>query len=264
MKLANVVYENEVLESKLNNLLNTKMATRNFMKIDNDLTENAGVKKVINVYDYTGTVEELAMGAGNTVTGAISFSPVEYEVVVSQQKFSYYDEQAMQDPKVIDYGMAGASTVMVNDMNTKFFAELAKATLEQEYPSGGAITYDTVVDAISLMELEDEANLFLVIGTDLKADIRKDTDFKGSLLGEMLYTGQIGTISGVPVVVSKLVPAGAAYLASKDAVTLFTKVDSEVEQERDADLRENDVFMRKVNLVALTDATKVVKIIEGA
>jgi len=262
--MANVVYENEVLESKLTNLLNTKMATRNFMKIDNDLAENAGMKKVINVYSYSGTVEEVAMGDGNTVTGEITFSPVEYAVAVSQQNFSYFDEQAMQDPKVVDFGLAGASTVMVNDMNTKFFAELAKATLEQEYASGGAISYDTVVDGISLMELEDESNLFIVIGTDLKADIRKDVDFKSSLLGEMLYTGQIGTISGIPVVVSKLVPTGAAYIASKEAVTLFTKVDSEVEQERNADLRKNDVYMRKVNLVALTDATKVVKIIEGA
>jgi len=262
--MANAVYENEVLESKLTNLLNTKMATRNFMKIDNDLAENAGMKKVINVYSYSGTVEEVAMGDGNTVTGEITFSPVEYAVAVSQQNFSYFDEQAMQDPKVVDFGLAGASTVMVNDMNTKFFAELAKATLEQEYASGGAISYDTVVDGISLMELEDESNLFIVIGTDLKADIRKDVDFKSSLLGEMLYTGQIGTISGIPVVVSKLVPTGAAYIASKEAVTLFTKVDSEVEQERNADLRKNDVYMRKVNLVALTDATKVVKIIEGA
>ena len=103
----------------------------------------------------------------------------------------------------------------------------------------------------------------MVIGTDLKADIRKDADFKSSLLGEMLYTGQIGTISGVPVVVSKLVPAKTAYVASKKAVTLFTKKDSEVEQGRDADLRENSVFLRKVNLVALTDATKVVKITEA-
>lgn len=261
--MANVVYENEVLKSKLTDQLNTKMAVRNFMKIDNDLAENAGMKKVINVYSYTGTVEGVTMGVGNTVTGAISFSPVEYEVGISQQKFVYYDEQVMQDPKVVDYGLEGASTVMVNDMNTKFFAELANATLEQTYVNGGAISYDTVVDAISLMELEDEANLFLVIGTDLKADIRKDADFKSSLLGEMLYTGQIGTISGVPVVVSKLVPAGVAYLASKVAVTLFTKKDSEVEQERDADIRENRVFMRKVNLVALTDATKVVKIVEA-
>ena len=261
--MANTVFENEVLESKLNNLLNTKMDAKNFMVIDRGLTENAGMKKVINVYDYSGTVEDVNMGEGNSVSGAITFSPVEYEVGTAQQKFTYYDEQFMQDPKVVDFGLKGASTTMVNDMNTKFFAELAKATLEVEYPLDGVITYDTVVDGIATMEVEDESNLFLVIGTDLKADIRKDEDFKGSQLGEILYTGQIGTISGLPVVVSNLVPEGTGYIASKEAVTLFVKKESEVEQERDADLRKNDVYMRNVNLVALTDATKVVKIVEA-
>ena len=66
-----------------------------------------------------------------------------------------------------------------------------------------------------------------------------------------------------PVIVSKLCPAKTAYLATKEAVTLFTKKDSEVEQERRAEERKNTVIMRKVNLVALTDNTKVVKITEA-
>ena len=67
-------------------------------------------------------------------------------------------------------------------------------------------------------------------------------------------------ISGVPVIVSKLTPKGEAFLATKEAITLFVKKDSEVEQEREANKRLNSVFMRKVHLVALTDATKVVRI----
>lgn len=260
--MAHTLYDNFVLESKLSDLLNTKMNARNYMKIDTSLTEAPGVHKVIHVYTYDGEVENVEMGEGNTVRGVISFSPEIYTVAIAQQVFDYHDEEFMQDPKVVDMGFEGASTVMVNDMNTKFFAELAKATLEQGYET--AISYDTVVDAISKMELEDESGLFLVIGTDLKADIRKDEDFKAAQLGQILFSGQIGTISGVPVVVSKLVPEGHAYLAHKDAVTLFTKKDSEVEQERDAEKRKNTVIMRKVNLVALTDATKVVAIMPEA
>ena len=114
------------------------------------------------------------------------------------------------------------------------------------------------------MNIEDEAGLFLIIGTGLKAEIRKDTDFKASRLGEILYNGQIGDICGVPVVVSKLCPADTAYLATKEAVTCFVKKDSEVEQARDAETRTNTVIMRKVNLIALTDETKVVKLTKQA
>ena len=256
--MANTVYENFVLESRLSDLLNTKLNTRSLMTIDNSLTESAGMIKKINTYTYTGKVEKVAKGAKNTTRGAVSYTPKQYEVEVSQQVFDYFDEEFMQDPKVVEMGMNGAATLMVNDMNEKYFAELKKATLTHQIT--GAFSYDAVVDAIQLMNLEDESGLFLIIGNDLKAEVRKDADFKAARQGEILFNGQIGSICGVPVLVSKLVPEDTAYLATKEAVTLFTKKDSEVEQERDGEIRQNTVIMRKVNLVALTDATKVVKI----
>ena len=113
------------------------------------------------------------------------------------------------------------------------------------------------------MNIEDESGLFLLVGNDLKATIRKDPDFKSKELGKVIADGAVGTLSGVPVIPSKAVPAGTAYLATREAVTLFTKKDNEVEQERDGEARKNTIIMRKVNLVALTDATKVVKITEA-
>ena len=256
--MANTVYPNFVLESRLSDLLNTKLNTRSLMTIDDSLTESAGMIKKINTYTYTGKVEKVTKGNKNTTRGAVSYTTKQYEVEVSQQVFDYYDEEFMQDPKVVEMGMNGGATLMVNDMNEKYFKELAKANLSHKYT--GTFKYDDVVDSIQLMNLEDEAGLFLIIGTDLKAEVRKDPDFKAARQGEIIFNGQIGNISGVPVLVSKLVPKDTAYLATKEAVTLFTKKDSEVEQERDGEIRQNTVIMRKVNLVALTDATKVVKI----
>ena len=253
LAVQHTLFPNEVLESKLTDLLNTKLGVRSLMTIDNSLAEAPGMIKKINVYNYSGKVEKLAKGQGNTQSGVVSYTQKQYTVELSQQMFQYYDEDVMVDPTVVDMGMAGASTLMVNDLNTKYFAELGKAELEATYT--GALNYDTIVDAIQLMNLEDESGLFLIIGTDLKAQIRKDPDFKSAQLGEILFNGQIGTISGVPVIVSKLTPEGEAFLATKEAITLFVKKDSEVEQER-----QNSVFMRKVHLVALTDATKVVHI----
>ncbi len=261
--MANTIYNNVVLETKLTDLLETKMATRSFMTIDNSLTESAGMKKTINKYTYTGAVETLTKGAKNTARGAVSFVPVSYDVLVQQQVFDYFDEEFMADPTVVDMGMKGGSQLMVNDMNSDFFTELAKATLKQTYVKGGKISYDTVVDAIQKMNIEDESGLFLVIGTDLKADLRKNPDFKSARQGEIIFNGQIGDISGVPVIVSKKVTAKKAYLATKEAVTLFTKKDNEIEQVRDGETRKNTVIMRKVNLVALTDASKVVEISEA-
>lgn len=261
--MANTVYDNFVLESKLKDILSTKLNTKTLMTIDNSLTESAGMIKKVNKYTYTGTVEKLAKGAKNTQRGAITYESTPYTVKVAQQVFDYYDEEFMQDPNVLDYGLEGAAQVMVNDMTADFFTEIAKATLSQTYTSG-QFSYDVVVDAISKMNIEDESGLFLLVGNDLKAQIRKDADFKAKELGKVIADGAIGTLCGVPVIHSKAVPADTAYLATREAVTLFTKKDNEVEQERVAEERKNTVIMRKVNLVALTDATKVVKIVTGA
>lgn len=257
----NTCYENFIIENKLKDILTTKLDTKTLMTIDTSLTESAGMIKKIHKYTYTGKVERLTKGNKNTQRGAIAYEATPYEVKVAQQVFDYYDEEFMQDPKVVDFGIEGAAMVMVNDMTSDFMTEIAKATLEQKYDS---FSYDTVVDAIAKMNIEDESGLYLLVGNDLKATIRKDADFKAKELGKVIADGAVGTLSGVPVICSKAVPADTAYLATREAVTLFTKKDNEVEQERVAEERKNTIIMRKVNLVALTDATKVVKITKNA
>lgn len=261
--MTNTVYANKVLEAKLNSTLNTLLDAKKFMTIDESLAENAGMTKTINVYTYTGSAEEVAEGAGNSVRGSLAFVPENYTVKVVQSVFDYTDEDEMRDPEIVNIGIEANAGVMTSDINSKFFVELAKATLEQTYPKAGKISYDTIVDAIGKMNLEDESELFVFIGADLKAVLRKDPDFKTVNAGEIIVKGQIGTISGIPVAVSKAVPAKTAFVADKKAVKLFIKKDSEVEQKRDGELRKNTVIMRRVALVALADATKLVKITEA-
>lgn len=260
--MANVLYENFILENKFKDILETKLDTIKFMTVDNSLTSEAGMIKRINTYTYEGTVEEVAKGATNTTRGKVTFAGNDHRVKVKQQVFDYHDEDVMQDPLVVEVGVKGGAVEMVNDMNNDFFTEIAKTTTLHSYAE--AFNYDVVVDAIEKLNIEEEQGLFLIIGNDLKAQIRKDVDFKSSKLGEILYSGQIGDICGVPVVVSKKVPADTCYLATKEAVTCFIKKESEVEQKRQQEERINTVITRKVVLVALTDSTKAVKITKKA
>ena len=254
----NKVFDNYVLENKLADILETKLDAMNFMTVDEDLQENAGMKKIIHTYTYDGAVEAVAEGQANTSKGKVVFAEKEYNVIVKQQEFEYTDEQFMKDPMVLDAGLKGAAIEMVNDLNNDFFVEIAKTSTLHSYT--GTLKYDDVVDAIAKMNLEDETGLFLLINPALKAEIRKDPDFKASRLGEILYSGQIGDICGIPVAVSKKVPANTSFLATKEAVTCFVKKGVEVEQDRIKNKRINSVIPRKVGLVALTDATKAVKI----
>lgn len=255
--MAHKVYENFVLENKIEDILTTAVDLQGYMTVDTSLTTEPGMKKIIHTYTATGNVEDLAMGEGNSEDIEVSFTSAEYEVGVTQGRFQYFDEQEMQDPMVVDTGLEGVAKKMVNDFTAKAIAEYEKATLIEE---ANAWSFDVVADSIAKLNVEDETGLFLLISPADKAAFRKALKDDLKYSEGYVRTGYIGTVCGVPVIVSKAVAAGKAYLATKDAVTLFIKKGSEIEQERDADKRNNKVFARKVAVVALTNATKLVKI----
>ena len=255
--MAHKVYENIVLSNKVNDILTTQVDLNSYMTIDTSLTENAGMKKVVNTYTASGEVEELAMGQGNSTAIEVSFTPTEYDVKTYQGKFAFYDEQEMTDPMVVEVGLDGSAKTMINTFTEKAIAEFEKATLEVPTASW---SFNTVVDAIAKMNLESEDGLFLLISPADQAAVRKALKDDLKYSEGFVRTGYIGSVCGVPVIVSKAVPANKGYLATKEAVSVFIKKDTETEYERDADTRKNSYWIRKVAVVALTDATKVVKI----
>lgn len=255
--MANTVFANKIIEAKAQDLLTTSVNTRSLMAVDNTLAQEAGMTKTINVYTYTGEAEELGIGEGNTTRGSVSYKGTDYTVKMVQQAFDYQDEDFMKDNNVVDMGVKGATQLMTNKMAADFFAEANKATLSQ----AGAVSYDTIVDAIAKLNIEDESGLFVVITPAQKAELRKDPDYVAARMGEVVYNGQVGTVAGIPVIVSKA--ASNAFVMSKDAIKLFMKKDVEVEQDRDADTRTNSIYLRAAYIVALVDATKICKIVKA-
>ena len=263
------LYDNDVLAVKLDEILETYLNAQNLMTIDASLVEAAGMWKTINTYIYEGNVKEVGMGEGNEDSGVVKLEAINHEVKVFQQHFKYQDEEIMRDPRVLEVAIKGMAESMVNHLNQQFFDAIASL---DELEEDGAmvqevskIGYEEVVDGLARFANvkaanEDEAGLFLLISHTDRAELRKDPDFVSAQLGKILFDGQIGSIAGVPVIVSRKVPAGEAYLMTKEAVTCFVKKASEVEQDREPNTRTNHIYGRKVNLVALTDATKIVKI----
>lgn len=276
----NTVFANKVIESKATDLLLTKLNAKSLMTIDSSLEGHDGMTKTINTYTYTGSPEEVAAGNGNTGMGAVAYVGNDYTVKVVQQRFGYTDEDVYKDSQIVDIGVKGMTEEMVNFLNSKFYAALetenssthAKLVGTTTFANGGAISYDTVVDAIADMKVEDESKLVLLIPNEWKADIRKDDDFKTCMMGEIIHNGQIGNICGIPVVATKLLDASGsgasavparAFLLTPEAVRLFVKKSTEVEQDRDKNTRENIIYLRESYICALVDATKARRIEEA-
>lgn len=257
-----VIYDNFVLENKIEDFLTTKLDLAQYATHDDSLTQTAGMTKVVNTYNATGNVQDLKMGEGNSDDIEVSFDTKEYVVGVTQGRFPYYDEEVMTDPMVVDVGLKKLADQMVNDLTSKIVAEYAKASLIQY---GATWVFNDIVDAISKFNVkESEEGLFLLINPAQTGSFRKNLKDDLKYVEDFVRTGYIGSVCGVPVIATNAVPAGVAYLATKEAVTIFTKKGSEIEQERDPNVRLNKVYARKVMLVALTDATKVVKITADA
>ena len=256
--MANTVYANKVIEAKAKDLLTTKINTRNLMTVDNDLAQEAGMTKTINVYTYTGAAEEVEAGEGNTTRGSIAYVGTDYTVKMVQQVFDYQDEDFLKDPTIVDNGVLGATQTMTNKMTADFIAECAKATLTVAKDING-LSYDDIVDAIAEINVEDESKLIVLIPNEWKADLRKDADYVAARMGEVVYNGQVGTVAGLPVVATKAL-TDTAYVLSPEAIKLFIKKDVEVEQDRDKDTRTNSIYLRAAYLVALVDATKICSI----
>ena len=255
--MAHQVYENVVLANKIEDILTTAVDLASYMTVDTSMTQEAGMKKKINTYKAQGDVETLEMGAGNTGNIEVSFETKEYEVETVQGRFQYFDEQAMTDPMVVQAGLEGIAKTMINDFTAKAVAEFDKATLTVKR---SGFVFTDIVDAIAKLNTENEDGLFILVGVADLANFRKELQDDLKYNEAFVRTGYVGSVCGVPVIVTKAITNGNIYLASKEAVTLFIKKDTEVEQERDANVRNNKVYIRKVAVVALTDENKVVKL----
>ena len=249
-------YENFVLENKMTDLVNTQLDVNALFTRDDSLTTEAGLDKIVHKYTYTGAVEQLEKGAKNSTRGTVNYVPTKYTVKRYQQTFDYNDMDIMQDPYLLDVATTGASQVMANEIREEYFAELAKIANESEYDT---FNYDAVVDGLAEIGREVESDMFLIVGLDLRAAIRKDPDYKASHQGEILYTGQFGTISGLPCLFSKLVAEGEAFISAKDQVKFFVKKDGSVEQDRDIETKDNTVVYERHGVMALVDETKSIR-----
>ncbi len=260
--MANTVYDNFYLSNEIEDQYKSHLDLQTFCTVDNSLEGTAGMLRKINVYKATDGTEKLAMGSGNTKSIEVGFTPREYRIQLAQNRFKYYDEQAMTDPQLVPVGTKHMGTDMFNTVNADIYAEFAKATQVVTVTEFG---FDAFADAQSVLALENLENvsIFAFVSPEDVAELRKKLKDTLQYVEAFAKNGYIGTVAGVNIYTKKDATSGSIYMATKEAVTLFNKKGTEVEQERDGNTRENTIYSRKYYLAALTDETKDVKIFKG-
>lgn len=257
--MANTVYENFYLSNEIEDQYKSHLDLMQFCTVDNSLVGTAGMTRKINVYKATDGTEKLSMGSGNSKSIEVSFTPEEYKILLAQNRFKYYDEQAMTDPMLVPVGMRHMGTDMFNTVNADIFAEFNKASLSL---SATDYSFGTWADAVAKLNFEnvEEASIFAFVNADDMASIRKALNDDLKYVEAFARTGYVGTVAGINVYGKKDAVKGTIIVGTREAVTLFNKKGTEVEQEREPNTRENIIYARKYYLAALTDETKVVKV----
>jgi len=261
--MAHQIYDNFYLSNEVEDQFNSHLDLQNFCTIDRTLEGTAGMVRKINVYKATDGTEKLAMGEGNTKSIEVSYTPEEYRILLAQNMFEYYDEQAMTDPNLVPVGTRHMGTDMFNTVNADIYAEFAKATLSVD---ASAPDFAAFVDAQAKLAIEniEGVSVFGFVSIDDMAKVRKALKDDLKYVEAFAKNGYVGTVGGVNLYTKKDATAGSIYIGTKEAVTLFIKKGTEIEQPPrsadDANVRKNTIISRKYYLAALTDATKVVKI----
>lgn len=260
--MAHTIYDNFFLSNEIEDQYNSHLDLQTFCTVDNTLVGTPGMLRKINVYRATDGTEKLDMGEGNTQSIEVGFTPSEYRIQLAQNRFEYYDEQAMTDPMLVPVGTKHMGTDMFNTVNGDIYGEFAKAT---QLVATTKFDFAAFADAQSVLNLEnlEGTSIFAFVSPADLADIRKELKDSLQYVTEFAKNGYVGTVAGVNLYTKKDATPGSIYMATKEAVTIFNKKGTEVEQERDGNTRKNSIYSRKYYLVALTDETKDVKIFKG-
>ena len=254
------IFDNEVLQTKIKNALNTKLNLQQFATVDYSLTAAPGMKVNIRTYTPAGEAERLEMGEANKTYVGADFAEADYRVNTLQATAKYFYEQDMADPTAIDVTIGQLPTAIANSLNQEVIDQMDKATIT--VPTG-IPTVESVLDALAKFpedEVINAADKYLLVSNADYLKLIKDAMAKSMYVKDNTNTSSLGSVAGVNVYVSKLVKDGEAYLGTKEAITIFTKRGYSVETDRDIEHRAITMVAGVVNVVALTNANYIIKL----
>lgn len=268
--MAHTIYDNFYLSNEVEDQFNSHLDLMRFCTVDNTLEGTDGMKRMINVYTATNGTEKLAQGEGNSKSIEVGHTQREYNIELAQNRFEWYDEEAMKDPMLVPVGMQHAGTDMFNTVNGDVFGEFEKASLKVDVTS---FDFDAFADGVALLNLpeNEEVEVFGWVSRKAKAEVRKTLKDQLKYVEAFARHGYIGTVCGVNLYDKKNAKDNEICIGTRKAVTAFTKKGTEVElytkgsrAAEDANIRKNTAISRKYYVVALTDETQCAKISKGA
>ena len=264
----------DMIEAKIPHLLKFTP----FAKVDTSLVGVAGDTKTVPSWNFIGAAEDVAEGAEVT-TKKLTASSTTFTIKKAMQSVGITQESinsGLGDP------VGAGETQLAKAIAVKLDADVLAAAMTSELTYDGSankIGYAGIVDAIGVLDEEENTDKVMFIAPAQVTALRKDADFidKNKYGNDVLVTGEIGMVGNTRIVPSKqivkngsgnyvcpiikLEPASAEteYAETElPAITIFLKKDTQVDHEWFPKKQTHDITAAKYYGVALTNAAKVV------
>lgn len=264
----------DMIEAKIPHLLKFTP----FAKVDTSLVGVPGDTKTVPSWNFIGAAEDVAEGAAIT-TKKLTASSTTFKVKKAMQSVGITQESinsGLGDP--VGAGENQLAKAIAVKLDADVLAAALTATLTFD-GSSGKIGYAGIVDAIGILDEEENTDKVMFIAPAQVTTMRKDADFidKNKYGNDVMVTGEIGMVGNTRIVPSKqivkngdgnyvcpiikLEPASAEteYAETElPAITIFLKKDTQVDHEWFPKTQTHDITAAKYYGVALTNAAKVV------
>ena len=269
-KLANLLNP-EVLGDMINAEIEEKLNALPYLKVDNTLQGQAGDTITLPKWGYIGEAVDVAEGEE---------IPTELMSVTSSQhtiKMAGIGGTITDKAMTSGYGNPEAvlksqiSTSLMQKTNSDVFEALYGTSIT--YTAGGALGYNTLVNAIDAFEEEVNSEKVMWVHPKQVTQLRLDPDFiaKDKYGNQVMVDGEIGMVANTRIVPSKKVKKEGGYYfnpivkldfdkeseSAVVALTAFLKRDVNIEVQRISNKRLTEVTGDKMYVIAVTNEEKV-------
>lgn len=257
-KLQNMINP-EVLGAFLETKLVNAIKLSPLAVVGTELQGRAGNTLTLPTWQYIGDAKDLEEGVADTPV-ALETQSREIKIKKASKSVEITDEALLSGyGNPADEIATQLLTSIASKVEADCFAALATASLTQS----GAVSADTVADALVKFGEDLDEEMFLFINPADYATIRKNANFSYVNGQQMTIGGTVGYIFNCAVVVSNRVAANTALIVKRGALGIELKRGVNVESDRDI-LRKTNVYSVDEHYVAyLRDASKVIRIAQS-
>ena len=271
-KIANLI-DPEVMAPMISAKIDKAIVATPFANIDTTLAGEAGDTISVPKYEYIGNAEDLAEGETADKT-KLTTKKADFKVKKAVKQVELTDEAVLSG-----YGNPVGETnsqlakAIASKVDSDVMAALKGAQLQKSFDN--AISYNNVIDAIDVLNEEENVEKVMFIHPKQVATLRKDSNFisNDKYPNNVIMKGEIGMIANTRIVVSKKArnDAGTYFLNpivelkpesqtgdDSAAITIFLKRNVNLETQRELGNYTTLIGADEHYVAALTDESKVV------